>query len=814
MPFYQMIKRMKKGSYLIAVFAFLLAGASSLRAQRLDSLLNVLETHYAQEKLYLHFDRNAYNPGETIWFKAYLFSGNLPSSISRTAYFELLDENGKALQRKVSPVVASSSAAAFDLPADIGSSMVYVRAFTQWMLNFDSSFLYVKAIPVLQPPKAAAVKASNPAPRVFLQFFPEGGDLVSGVSCRVAFKATDDKGLPIKASGEVRDSKGKEVASFSSVHDGMGFFSLTPAAQEKYKASWKDETGKTHQANLPDVKKQGFALSIDQDQEAIQFAISRSEGETSASSAVSIVGQMQQQMVYMAKANILPGKTIRGKIPVEQLPAGILQVTIFSDNKPLAERIVFVNKQDYYFITDLNAALKGFDKRKRNVIQIDVPDTLRTNLSVSVTDAEINPRQDNEDDIFSHILLTSDIKGYVHQPGYYFSSEADSVVKHLDLVMMTNGWRRFNWEQVVAGKFPKLQYLPEDYLEVQGKITGLSKGQLTGKELTGIFDISGKQQFLNIPVNGDGVFTIPGMIFYDTAKLYYQFNNDKDKVLTSRASFDIKNNLLYRSPSFKPDTNWVYRYPQPEKDVLQKNRELAAKHNKAMDEQRKKVQTLQEVTITAKQKSKKDLLEEEYVSGMFKGGEGYTFIMEDDPLANASQSVLAYLQGKVAGLQITVNGPSASLSWRGGSPSLFVNEMQGDVNQVQTLNMSDVAMIKVFRPPFFGAPGGGAGGAIAIYTKKGGAMNQDIKGLDFAKIPGYSPVKQFYSPDYMKYDDSHSQPDYRPTLYWDPFILTDKNSRRVLLSFYNNDITRKFRIVIEGCNEEGRLTRIEKTFQP
>ncbi|HRE51445.1 MAG TPA: hypothetical protein PK339_08495 [Flavitalea sp.] len=804
---------MKKGSYLIAVFVFLLAGASSLRAQRLDSLLNILETNYAQEKLYLHFDRNAYNPGETIWFKAYLFSANLPSPISRSVYFELLDEHGKPLERKVSPVVSSSAAAAFDLPSDIGSSVVYVRAFTQWMLNFDSSFLYVKAIPILQPAKAAA-KVSNPAPRVFLQFFPEGGDLVSGVSSRVAFKATDDKGIPIKVSGEIRDSKGKTAASFSSVHDGMGFFTLTPAAQEKYKASWKDESGKTHQTNLPDVKKQGFTLSVDQDMEAIQFGISRSEGETSSPSAVSIVGQMQQQMVYMAKANILPGKTVNGKIPVEQLPAGILQITIFSDNKPLAERIIFVNKQDYYFITDLNAALKGFEKRRRNVIQIDVPDTLRTNLSVSVTDAEINPRQDNEEDIFSHVLLTSDIKGYVHRPAYYFSSEADSVIKHLDLVMMTNGWRRFSWEQALAGKFPKLQYLPEDYLEVQGKITGLSKSQLTGKELTGIMDIAGKQQFLNIPVDGDGAFSIPGIIFYDTARLYYQFNNDKDKILTSRASFDIKNNILQLSPSLKPDTNWVYRLPQPGKEVLQKNQELAAKNNEALDEQRRKVQTLQEVTVTARQKSKKELLEEEYVSGMFRGGEGYTFIMEDDPLAGAAQSVLAYLQGRVPGLQITVNGPNASLSWRGGSPSLFINEMQGDVSQVQTLHMSEVAMVKVFRPPFFGAPGGGAAGAIAIYTKKGGAVNQDIKGLDFAKIPGYSPVKQFYSPDYMRYDESHAQPDYRPTLHWDPFVLTDKNSRRIMVSFYNNDITRKFRIVIEGCNEEGRLTRIEKIFEP
>jgi hypothetical protein len=122
-------------------------------------------------------------------------------------------------------------------------------------------------------------------------------------------------------------------------------------------------------------------------------------------------------------------------------------------------------------------------------------------------------------------------------------------------------------------------------------------------------------------------------------------------------------------------------------------------------------------------------------------------------------------------------------------------------------------MIKVFRPPFFGAQGGGSGGAIAIYTKKGASANSNVRGLDFAKIPGYSLAKEFYSPDYSKYDERQTEADYRGTLYWNPFILTDKNSRRTILSFYNNDITRRFRVVIEGCDEQGRLTRIEKIFE-
>jgi hypothetical protein len=125
--------------------------------------------------------------------------------------------------------------------------------------------------------------------------------------------------------------------------------------------------------------------------------------------------------------------------------------------------------------------------------------------------------------------------------------------------------------------------------------------------------------------------------------------------------------------------------------------------------------------------------------------------------------------------------------------------------------MSDVALVKVFPPPFFGAFGGGSGGAIAIYLKKGASLNQS-KGLDFATVTGYSPVKEFYSPDYSK-SDQPIEPDYRTTLYWNPFVLTDKNHRRILLSFYNNDITKKLKVIIEGCNEDGKLTRVEKIFE-
>jgi hypothetical protein len=786
--------------------------SSSLNAQRFDSILNKLDTEYPQEKLHLQFDKSTYNPGETIWFKAYLFSNNLLSGISRNLYAELMDEQGKVLQRKVTPVINAGAAAAFDLPTDLQASVLYVRAYTRWMLNFDSSFLFVKAIPILSS-KASA--KSNPAvAQNYLTFFPEGGDLVYGLESKMAFKATNGAGLPFNVQGEIVDSKGAKQGAFRSVHDGMGVFPFTPASGEQYKAVWKDQAGKVQQTNLPVPKKSGVVLETKKLPAGITFAIKRTEDAAKEINSVYIVAQMQQQLLYRAKASLQKSPIVSGMIPLANIPAGIVQVTVFTeDEKPLAERIVFVNTPDYYFITDLNVPLKGVGKRGRNVIQVDVPDTIACNLSLSVTDVGVNPAEPGETDIFSQVLLTSDIKGYVHNPMYYFSSEADSVLQHLDLVMMTNGWRRFKWEDVLANKYPVIQHKPEDYLAIEGKVNGLTKSELTQKELTGILTVdNGNQQVLSIPVQTDGRFTIPGLFFYDTAKMYYQFNNDKNKVLSSKALIDIKNNFLAKTGAWKPSAELMARVNRPDTSVLLKNKFMAERNILQIEDQRK-VQTLESVEVLAKQKTKKEKMDEEYTGGLFRGGDGYTFITEDDPFANSALSVLQYLQGKVAGLQITGSGQQMSMSWRGGSPSLYLNEMPGDLSLVQNTPMTDVAMIKVFRPPFMGGFGGGSGGAIAVYTKKGKAATDNIKGLDFAKIPGYNPPKQFYSPDYSKLDEANNGVDYRTTLYWNPFVMTDANNRRLVFTFYNNDISKKLRVVIEGVNMEGKLTRIEKIIE-
>lgn len=773
-----------------------------------DAALNTLANNFPQERMYLHFDKEIYNPGETIWFKAYLFSGIFPSPYSKTIYAELVDRNGKILERKQAPVFSGGAAAAFDIPADIRENVLYVRAYTAWMLNFDSSFLYSKEIPLIN------VENSNTPSSVkeawYLEFFPEGGDLVEQVESRVAFKARDARGLPFDISGVIKTNKGETITDFNSIHNGMGTFKINPEASETYIAEWTDPKGKKIKTPLPKALKSGIVLEVVPAAGSLNFKISRPEN--SKGESFYVVAQLQHLLLYRAKANLEQSASITGNIPITDLPAGIIQVTVFTEKQqPLAERVVFVRPTDYYFITDLNLPLKATNKRGRNVIQIDVSDTLNTNLSISVTDADLNPPVKGAEDIYSGIFLSSDLKGYIHNPGYYFSSDVDSVQKHLDLVMLSHGWRRFKWEDVLANKWPEIKFLPEEYITLSGTVSGMARQVIARQEINGIFDVEGKQELLNIALDSTGKFDIPGMIFYDTARLYYQFNNDKDRILTSSAIFSFQNSMVNQPPAYM-DSTVLNKNSVIEDDVIERNKIIAERMQELFAE--KKVQELESVTVSARAKSKETLLDEEYTSGLFKSGNARIFAVEDDVLAMGSMTVLNYLQGRVPGLQILVaGGGQANMSWRGGVPALYLNEMQSDVQIVQSIPMSDVALIKVFPPPFFGGGSSGSGGAIAVYTKKGKEVQGDFKGLDFAKIPGYSPVKQFYSPDYSTYDIEHSQPDLRSTLYWNPFIVTDKNNKRIILNFYNNDVTKRFRIVIEGISEDGRLTRIEKIFE-
>lgn len=800
-----------QNSFYRLVFLFLFIGGFNKSAvcQELDSLLYVAETKYMQEKIYVHTDKSLYSAGETVWFKAYVTADNQPQAISKTIFAELINDKGTVLQRKMMPVILSGAANDFILPDTLPDTRLFIRTYTGWMLNFDSTLLSIRPINII--PKKGLPKKTI-ASTYSLSFFPEGGDLVENIESSVAFKATDQEGTPIAVKGNILNNKNKIVSSFTSVHDGMGVFVLQPLPGETYKAVWKDKAGKAYETALPPAKKNGVVLRIGFPDNQLHYSLTRPDSVSPDFMRYTVIAQMQQRMQYGAQINLSKKTSATAPIVTDSIPDGVLQITVFNAAMvPVAERLVFVNNNNYYFITDLHLVEKNIVKRGRNVIQVDVGGKLLSNLSVAVTDADINPIGKNEEHIYSQLLLSSDLKGYVYNPAYYFSSDADSVKQHLDLVMMTNGWRRFKWENLLADKWPQINYVPEDYLSVNGKVLGLARSAFYGRQLNGILKTKNNQpEFLYIPINEKGDFVQPSLYFFDTAKLYYQFSNDKDKSLTTSASFSFKNSFI-KAPVLKKDMLAALYLPERyDSSITSKIGNLAALR-RTQEANAAKVQVLQEVTIVKKQKSLQQKLEEEYTSGFFSGSGDFTFTIQDDPIAANSPGVLAYLQGKVAGLQINTNGQGTAV-WRGTPTSFFLNESPSDVGMLQNIRMVDVALIKIFRPPFMGAMGGGAGGAIAVYTKKGVTDNATFTGLPSTTIYGYSAIREYYSPDYTVSTDPFVK-DYRTTLYWNGNVYIDKNVRRITLPFFNSDNCKKLRVVVEGINELGQLTREEKIFE-
>lgn len=804
--------------FLVLAQTVVFAQETSLQTVRTS--IDNYSKDYPKEKVYIQYDKPAYGAGETIWFKAYIMKAFEPSDLSKNFYIDFTDSVGSVLMHGVYPVEISSVAGNFDIPSWYKGKNIHVRAYTKWMLNFDTAFLYNKDIRVI---RAQALTNFNkavvkPVQTAGIQFFAEGGDAVTGLKTKIAFKAMYQTGIPATVRGVIVNSKGVKVDSIASVHDGMGFFYLEAQPGETYTAKWKDDQKVAYQTPLPAIKTSGASLEIRPGKEKTGFIIRRTDDAGASLKQLHIVATMQQQVVYMASVKLDVSTVIGGSIPVSQLPSGVVQATLFDSNwTPVAERIFFVNNDDYHFDPEVGFAALGTGKRGRNVLVISVPDSVESNLSVSVTDAGLGV--DSSDDIVSRMVLTGDLKGRVYHPSYYFSNNSDSVAQHLDLVMLTNGWRRFKWEDILANKKPDIKY-PRDtsFLTFGGKVFGATPLQL--REAANLFVMvtgSGKdtaKHFLTVPLKSDGTFTQPNMTFFDTLKVYYQFGSKSGAALQGSTEVTFSSGA-YPTPRklFLDRNNLTYTYLDTTGDY--RNSVLAAEE--ARLQELLKQTTLANVTVTAKTKSPLQVLDEKYAKGLFAGGDpAAQFDFVNDPFAGSMPDVFSYLQGRVAGLTISNAGSgNVSMSWRGATPDLYVDEIKADAGMVSSLNVHDIAYVKVMRPPFFGSAGGGSGGAIAIYTRKGGDVQQDNskKTLPYKTVAGYTYRKEFYSPNYAAISPMNDKEDVRSTLYWNPMVVTTTENHIVKFQFYNNDVTDSFRIILEGISKDGKVTRVEKVIQ-
>lgn len=792
---------------IVAILFFIGCISTEIRAQRLDSSLNGFATAYTTERCYLHYDKSIYLPGETIWFKAYIMEGILPAAKSKNFYIDISDDKGNLLAHTVHPVIEGGASGNFDIPSSYKGKYLQIKAYTKWMLNFEEDFLYHKQIKILASRSGDATSLPDLTP--VIQFFPEGGKAVVEVNGKIAFKASDRQGRPVKVSGTIVDNVGATIADINTMHDGMGYFMLAPKRNERYTAKWKDEKGNDYTTTLPQAETSAVSMMVATVEGKRIITVSTDQLTAAQLTEVVIIGTMQQFKVFEINKDI--SKTVaRTVVPIGGLATGILTITVFDKTmRPLAERITFVNNDDYTVNPVINISAQALEKRGRNEIEILLPEGVTANMSIAVTDANID--QDKDANIYSHLLLTSEIKGIVHKPSYYFTGKNETIAQHLDLVMLTHGWRKFNWEAIIQKKLPGLNF-PRDsaYLFLSGQVTDLPAAQIRkAKNITILVPKKNSiPGIISLPLQPNGMFRDSSLLLFDSLKISYQVG-EKSKIGQPEVKFLSK---FWPSPG-KKTTDKILPV-ESFSETLGSGYQALLAMDTAFLLRKYEGELLGEVSVVAKIKTRLEEMDETYASGMFSSKNALMFDLIKDKKAETVLDFFDYIQGKVAGIRIVGARPNLTIMWEGYNTAIFIDEVRTEVGGLQYFPMMDIAFVKVFRPPFMGASLGGAGGAIAIYTKRGSELEAGRNnGMKVAVLEGYQLVKEFYSPDYGNDITDKEKVDSRTTLFWNPQLITNGQHNKQTFSFYNNDISKSFRVIIEGVASDGRLMRIEKVIE-
>lgn len=799
---------MKKKLLLIVSACLFLTGIMRAQTSIIDSI-QLYNTTLPQEKMYVHFDNNGYLPGQDIGFKVYLMNGPALSKLSFQLYTDWYNDAGELLAHQVSPIALSSAYGTFSVPQDYRQQRLHMVAYTKWMLNLDTAFLYRKTFPIIQSESIADTEQTTFRQYQF-NLFPEGGYSVNGILGNMAFKATDPTGKPVNVRGAVLDQHGDTVVRFASIHDGMGMFSLKPEEGKQYTCSWWGPNGQVHNIPVPEALKQGIVVRMNPTGSIRTTQLELSEDVPAHLKKLTMLVMRNQEVVIRATVNVDQERTILSKLPLLNIPSGTAVFTLLDANQvPIVERPFFIDNEEYVLDVSLNTDTINFDKRGRNVYEIVLPDSIPTNMSLSITTGDFE--DEGVSNILTDLLVSSEIKGHVHNPGYYFDMRNPSGIEHLDLVMLTNGWRRIRWDLALNPSSIRNKHSRDTgYLSLIGKIDGLNEKRLTKAETINLM-IKGKSSSFQMAfpeVTPTGDFHSNDLFLFDTSSIFYQLNNLQN--LPGRGKVSITTNLM-QGAAFN-------RFPYNKQTFVYDSLYLQTMHNVAMEQTRlkqlMKETTLEEVVVKTYIKSRIEQLEEDYTTGLYRGGDSYSFDVINDPRSQSTFTIFDYLRGRVPGITINDMGPDVSVQWRGQSVTFFLNEMPVNISQIASVNLNDIAYIKAFRPPFFGSGlKNDYNGAVALYTKKGKEFTSSVKGLDNITVTGYTTVKEFYQPDYSDINQLFDKTDLRRTLVWKPNIITDGSVQKINIAFYNNDVNRKFVVTLEGINDQGKMIAVRKLLQ-
>lgn len=854
---------------ITSLLALLMPAAASAQDTAIDSLAvyHAATARHSglipQEMIYLHLDNNSYYRGDRIFFACYLVtSGRMkPSNLSRTVYVELLNPYGKIIDRCVLNAVngrCHGSLLADETP--FYSGYYEIRAYTRYMLNFGPEAIYSRVVPIYTTPQnegnwaerkilnhdfknVPMLRPKQPkAEKVAMKFYPEGGRLVNGLPARVAFELTDGSRRPLTGvEGRIIDrTTDAVVATFRSGYMGRGTVDFTPAVG-RYVAELTVD-GKPDRCELPAVESEGIALTVDalQDPNSIEVTVSRTPGSPTQAIGVSLT--CRGELYGRSIVDLSEQESATFKMSTLKIPSGVAQLTLFNAaGQPIADRLFFHNRREYINVDYAfdKTAYRPFEKVELEVKMADAKSgaPVTTPFSISVTDADNHAAYGSN--IMADLLLSSEIKGYVHNPAYYFEEgkEAD-----LDNLLMVQGWRRYSWSELAGVEPVRIDSMPEQGIEVRGRILeryrNKPKPSISVSAMLSRVDTTGVIKTFTFTTDENGRFTFRDSISGNWMTIISSSN--KDKVSGNRIFLDLSAHpaprgyeageltVLIDSLTTLPladvaaDNDSMYLQIPGMKTL--KEVEVTGEYTAAQEmagymessiaayDIMKEVNALRDKGKRGRMRTLADVLPmingkffvDKNDSLLFDGKKALIFA---DPDFGSNKAVLDEIMG-VDDLISTSDGDLSMHSpYLGSIPADYVKNVYINTEQSAMIACASRMADRTGKSRFDTLKDINRNYGCVVFiefypdrrsTLKTGVRRDIIEGYTLSNV-------EFYSPDYSVIPPG-VEPDYRRTLYWNPDATPDA-SGITRLRFYNNGSARTFNVSSTALTPSGRLTK-------
>ncbi len=796
----------KKLKYFFVLFIGLLSGiplfAQNSNLQEMVSSLNSYSTYHLKEKVYLHTDRNYYLCGEILWFKAYVENAinNHPLTVSKVVYVELLNkEQDPVLQAKIA-INNGNGNGSFSLPLTLETGNYELRAYTNWMKNDSAFHFFKKIITVVNTTQNLDPNIVHNHFRYEAQFFPEGGNLVNGLPSVVAFKINDNYGKGVDANGVIVDQSNDTVLHFQTSHFGMGKFMLTPEPGKNYYAiiSFSDKSSLVK--DLPKAYSNGMVMQLEDEGSDVKISVA-SSGQPS--SEIYLIAQNNRIVVASQSARTENGNAVF-LIKKNDLKDGLCQITLFNENRqPVCERLYF-KRPTKKLLIEAKADKSVYKKRIPVNISLSTSDEssklLAGNLSVSVYRMD-SLHQPGHKDIFSYLWLGSELKGYIEDPDFYLKRDNAETNDALDNLLLTQGWRRFDWKNV--SKAPSFTYIPEN----QGHlITGKITNETTGKPAEDVLvylSVPGRRvQVYGCRSDAQGLVHFNMDNFFGPSQVVLQTNTTED--------------TIYRLQIFSPFSDEYAGGELPRLTVSEESGDELAQANLHMEIENayhendlQKMQPLLIDTLPFYQKPYKTYMLDDYTRFTTMEEVMREYVVEVNVVKRNKH--FHFTTFNTPGFKLQNLQPSESIMME--DPFILLDGVPVfDVDKIIAYDPLKVQKLEVVASRYILGPIK-ANGILSYTTYKGDLPGFSLNPHDvILDYDGLQNQRIFYSPDYSTEEALQSRlPDFRNVLYWSPDINTNANGEGKI-SFFTGDIPGKYVVEIQGISADGNAGSSSFTF--